>query len=49
MNLKSKKTPTKNFQCIACNFVTNNKKDFKRHNDTKKHKLKIGVIKKNPV
>ena len=48
MNLKSKKTPTKNFQCIACNFVTNNKKDFKRHNDTKKHKLKIGVIKKTP-
>ena len=48
MNLKSKKTPTKNFQCIACNFITNNKKDFKRHNDTKKHKLKIGVIKKTP-
>ena len=48
MNLKSKKTPTKNFKCIACNFVTNNKKDFKRHSDTKKHKLKIGVIKKTP-
>ena len=48
MNLKSKKTPKKNFECLACNFVTNNKKDFRRHNDTKKHKLKIGVIKKNP-
>ena len=48
MNLKSKKTPNKNFQCLACNFVTNNKKDFKRHIDTKKHKLKIGVIKKTP-
>jgi len=30
------------------NFSRNNKKDFKRHNDTKKHKLKIGVIKKTP-
>ena len=48
MNVKSKKTPTKKFECLTCNFVTNNKKDFKRHNDTKKHKLKIGVIKKNP-
>jgi hypothetical protein len=48
MNLKSKKTPTKNYECLACNFITNNKKDFKRHNDTKKHKINIGVIKKNP-
>ena len=48
MILKSKKTPKKNFECLSCNFVTNNKKDFRRHNDTKKHKLKIGVIKKNP-
>ena len=33
---KPKKTP-KLYSCILCDFVTSNKKDFNRHNTTRKH------------
>lgn len=35
---KSPKNPTKyKFNCNLCNYFTNNKKDFYKHNETKKH------------
>ena len=27
------------YECKECHFITSNKKDFNRHNDTNKHKL----------
>jgi hypothetical protein len=43
-----KKANKKKYECIACNYVTNNKKDFNKHCLTKKHKINIGETKKIP-
>ena len=32
----SQKTPK--YSCEPCNFISSNKKDFDRHNETRKHK-----------
>ena len=36
-----KKANKKKYECIACNYVTNNKKDFNKHCLTKKHKINL--------
>ena len=37
------------YKCINCNYATRNKKDYKRHLQTKKH-LRLGEwIKKTPI
>ena len=41
------KNPTK-YECIKCNFITSNKKDYTRHLTTAKHKMVTNDNKKNP-
>ena len=36
------------YECIPCNFRTNLKANFTRHQNTKKHGAKINLAKKNP-
>ncbi len=36
------------YECIPCNFRTNLKANFTRHQNTKKHGAKIFLAKKNP-
>ena len=36
------------YECIPCNFRTNLKANFTRHQNTKKHGVKINLAKKNP-
>ena len=47
-NLKPQKSQHKKYTCSACNYITNNKKDFNKHTSTKKHKTNIGETKKIP-
>ena len=35
--VKNKKKQSFKFKCKICNFYTNNRKDYKRHINTKKH------------
>jgi hypothetical protein len=46
--MKPLKSQQKKYTCNACNYETNNKKDFNKHTLTKKHKINIGEIKKIP-
>ena len=43
MNKKTQKTPDLNikYRCDDCDFETNNKKDYTKHINTKKHKKKV--------
>ena len=43
--MKQKNTPVHKFSCLHCNFVTNNKKDYKRHLQTIKHNVKLNETK----
>ena len=38
----------KKYECIKCNFITSNKKDYTRHLTTAKHKMVTNDNKKNP-
>jgi len=38
LNFEKNKSNNNNFFCLNCNFKCNNKKDWKRHTGTKKHK-----------
>jgi len=43
---KTEKTEYK-YNCIFCNYKSNNKTDFNRHNNTVKHKNKLMEINGN--
>ena len=32
-----------NFECLYCDYVTSNKKDYKKHLETMKHKNKLNT------
>jgi hypothetical protein len=46
--LNQQKSQPKKYICNACNYETNNKKDFNKHTLTRKHKINIGETKKVP-
>ena len=47
-NLKPQKSQLYKYNCIACNYVSNNKKDFNKHTLTNKHKTNISETTKVP-
>ena len=46
--MQSKKSQKSNYECLYCNYITKNKRDFNKHCLTNKHKFNIGEIKKIP-
>jgi hypothetical protein len=43
------KIPQSKFICETCDYLTNNKKDYNKHMDTRKHKCNINGNNCNPI